>query len=199
VLRGIISSSLAGVQREGQMRRFSVLASVLLVIGLAAITASARAANPTVNHFTDSGTFTDDDFCGTGETVNGSFSVTMTEFLTPNQADYKTSGQGNVYFTNPANGSTVINHFAGQFTATVISSTESGTTELDTNKGLPEQLRTANGTVLLRDAGYIQFENTFDSNGEFVDGHIVIDRGPHPDAESDFEAFCGVMTEALGL
>jgi hypothetical protein len=183
------------------MRQFAVLVSALAVVGVAFVSASALAANPTVNHFTESGTFTDNDFCGTGETVNGSFAVRVTEFLTPNQAstDYRNTSEGNVYYTNPLNGNTIIVHFAGPFTAKVVSTTASGHTELDTNIGLPEQIKTAHGRVLTRDAGYIQFLNTFDSSGNFVSGQIVIDRGPHPEAEQDFALFCSVATSALGL
>ena len=183
------------------MRRFAALLSALALVGLTVATASAPAANPTVNQFTDSGTFTDNDFCGTGETVNGSFTVRVTEFLTPNQpVDYRNTSEGNTYLTNPANGNTIIVHFAGPFTAEIVSGTPTGAhTELDTNIGLPELIRTAHGSVLTRDAGYIQFLNTFDSNGEFVSGQIVIDRGPHPEAEQDFELFCNVATSALGL
>jgi hypothetical protein len=183
------------------MRRFAVLVSALAVVGLTVVPASALAANPTVNHFTDSGTFTDNDFCGTGKTVNGSFSTRVTEFLTPNQpgTDYKNTSQGKTYLTNPANGNTIIIHFAGQFTAKVVSRTATGYTELDTNVGAPEVIRTAHGGVLTRDAGYIQFLNTFDNNNNFVSGQIVINRGPHPEAEQDFELFCKVATTALGL
>src|SRR5712691_9032876 len=183
------------------MRHLAVIVSAVAVACLAVFSASAQAANPTVHHFTDSGTFTDNDFCGTGETVDGSFAVTVTEFLTPNQAstDYRNTAEGKTYVTNPANGNTVIVHFAGPFTAKVISSTANGFTELDTNIGLPEQIKTAQGSVLSRDAGYIQFENTFDSDGNFVSGQIVIDRGPHPEAEQDFALFCNVVTSALGL
>jgi hypothetical protein len=175
--------------------------SALVVVGLTIAPAGALAANPTVMHFTDSGTFTDPDFCGTGETVNGSFSVRGTEFLTPNQPgiDYRNTTVGNTYLTNPANGNTIRVHFAGQFTATVVSSDANGFTELDTNIGAPEVIKTPHGGVLTRDAGYIQFLNTFDSDGNLVSGQVVIDRGPHPEAEQDFELFCNVATSALGL
>ena len=45
---------------------------------------------------------------------------------------------------------------------------------------------------------YIVFHDTFNGD-EFVSGEIVVDKGPHPDAESDFVLFCDVMTNALGL
>ena len=184
------------------MRRFAVFVGALTVAGLTLVPGSALAANPTVHHFTNSGTFTDNDFCGTGETVNGSFAVTETEFLTPNQSntDYRNTSEGNTYYTNPANGNTIVVHFAGPFTAKVVSGTPTGAhTELDTFIGLPEQIKTPQGSVLTRDAGYIQFLNTFDSNGNLVSSQIVIDRGPHPEAEQNFALFCNVATSALGL
>ena len=52
--------------------------------------------------------------------------------------------------------------------------------------------------MLNRDAGYIVFHDTFDGD-EFISGEIVVNRGPHPQAESDFELFCEFMTDALGL
>jgi hypothetical protein len=40
--------------------------------------------------------------------------------------------------------------------------------------------------------------NTFDGD-EFIGGEIVVNKGPHPQAESGFELFCQIMPEALGL
>jgi hypothetical protein len=67
-----------------------------------------------------------------------------------------------------------------------------------TNKGLPELFKTPHGGVLTRDAGYIVFRDTFDGD-EFIAGEIVVNRGPHPQADSDFELFCQIIPEALGL
>jgi hypothetical protein len=170
-----------------------------MVAGVTAIGTGA-AGNPTVNHFADSGTFVDDNFCDTGKTVNGAFDVKGTEWLTPNQADYRNNAQGKQTFTNPANGAQVILHFAGPFTATIVSfNDDGGTTELQTFKGLPEQIRTANGRMLLRDAGYVTFLRTFTAEGEQVSSEVVLEKGPHPDLDSDFEAFCDVVVPALGL
>jgi hypothetical protein len=182
------------------MRRLVLAAGAVMAASLTAIGAGAIAANPTVVHFSDSGTFTDDNFCGTGKTVNGTFDVRGTEWLTPNQADYRNTAQGRNTFTNPANGATVTLHHAGPFTATVVSFNEDGgTTELHTFKGLPEQIKTPHGGVLLRDAGYVTFLRTFNGDGELVSSEVVLERGPHPDLDSDFTAFCDVMVSALGL
>ena len=181
------------------MRRLVFGVGAVIAAGLA-IGAGALAANPTVVHFSDSGTFIDDNFCDTGETVNGTFDVKGTEWLTPNQADYRNNAHGTNTLTNPTNGATVIVRFAGPFTATIVSfNADGGTTELQTFKGLPEQVKTAHGGVLLRDAGYVQFLRTFDADGELVSSEVVLERGPHPDLDSDFEAFCDVTVSALGL
>ena len=76
------------------MRRLVFAVGAAITASLTAFGAGAIAANPTVAHFSDSGTFTDDNFCDTGETVNGTFDVKGTEWLTPNQADYRNNAHG---------------------------------------------------------------------------------------------------------
>jgi hypothetical protein len=49
-----------------------------------------------------------------------------------------------------------------------------------------------------RDAGLIVLRSTFDGD-ELIDQEILVDKGPHPAAESDFELFCEIMPEALGI
>jgi hypothetical protein len=65
-------------------------------------------------------------------------------------------------------------------------------------KGLPERIQTANGPVLLRDAGFVTFADTFDlETNEFISSEITVNKGPHPDLDSDFTLFCEVLSEAL--
>ena len=126
--------------------------------------------------------------------------VRGTEFLAPNQpVDYRNVTQGYNVFTNPLSGAKVILHFAGPFSDTIISGDPDGVhTHEQINKGLPEMIRTAQGPVLIRDAGYIVFHVVF--NGEEpISSEIVVNRGPHPEAESDFTLFCEVVPAALGL
>jgi hypothetical protein len=75
---------------------------------------------------------------------------------------------------------------------------EAGTITFTTSfKGLPEKIQTAHGRVLLRDAGIITFVDTFDLNtGDFISEEVIV-KGPHPEADSDFELFCEVVTGAL--
>jgi hypothetical protein len=159
----------------------------------------ALSANPDIHHFRDAGTDTDADFCGTGRTVNIAFDIRGTEFLDRKQGDFKVTVRGTLLFTNPLNSNTVIEHFAQQYLETTVSGDPSGLhTVYSTTKGLPELLRTKRGGVLTRDTGYIAFNTTFDGD-EFISNEIVINRGPHPEADSDFELFCEVMTTALEL
>jgi hypothetical protein len=75
---------------------------------------------------------------------------------------------------------------------------EAGTITFVTSfKGLPEKIQTAHGPVLLRDAGFVQFADTFDmETGDFISSEVVV-KGPHPELDSDFALFCEVITEAL--
>ncbi len=71
---------------------FIGIAVVALVVGTAP---AAQAADPDVNRRTEIGGYVDPDFCGTGHTVDVSFSVRVVELLSPNQAvDYVRTIQG---------------------------------------------------------------------------------------------------------
>ena len=190
----------AGQNHEwrGPMRRFALVVGIVVALGLGAVP-SAVAADPDVNHFTITESFTDGDFCGTGQAVDISIFARTTEFLALNQpVDYRQVNQGKVVYTNPQNGATVIRHFAGPISDTIISGDPQGvhTREL-TVSGLSGLLRTADGVVVLG-AGYIVFHEVFNGE-EFVSREIVVNRGPHPNLESDLALFCEVMTVALGL
>jgi hypothetical protein len=183
------------------MGRLRLPLCLALFVALATIPAAAFAAPPTHEHFRDVGTDVDPDFCGTGQAINISFDILNNVWISPEGPEelVKVTSSGKVVFTNPANGNSVTLSFAGQFTDETISGDPEGLhTHLFTNKGLPEKIQTTHGPVLLRDAGIIAFAATFDGD-EFISQEIVVVKGPHPEAESDFELFCEVMTEALGI
>jgi hypothetical protein len=180
------------------MRKFALVVGIVVGLGLGAVP-SAVAANPGVIHFTISDSFTDINFCGTGQAVDTSISVKGTAFLAPNQpVDSRSVSQVKVVFTNPLNDATVIRHAAGPVSETTISGDPEGmhTVEI-TVRGLVGHLRTADGLVLLG-AGYLVLHEVFNGD-EFVSREIVINRGPHPNAESDLALFCEVTLDALGL
>ena len=178
------------------MGRLIVRARVLaLVAALAVLPGTALAAKPIAqfhDHFTDSFS---DEICGIP--VDVELVVTDNFFLYADES-FKDTSSFMATFTNPVNGKSVNLSSAGQITGSAIVDEEAGTvTFVTTYKGLPEKIQTANGRVLLRDAGIISFVDTFDlDTGEFISSDVII-KGPHPEADSDFTLFCEVITEAL--
>ena len=180
------------------MRKFALLVGIIVALGLGGAP-SAFAANPDVNRFTIKESFTDADFCGTGQPVDISLSVKVTEFLAPNQpVDYRNVSVVKVVHTNPENSATVTRHAAGPISDTLITGDPEGVHTVErTVRGLSGLLRTADGAVLLG-AGYVVLHEVFNGD-EFVSREIVVNRGPHPNLESDLGLFCDVTTDALGL
>jgi hypothetical protein len=203
-MSGAVLSEIGSMKRRKKgfrMRRLAAatgVGAVLMLMTLAAPPA-ALAADQQVNHFRDVFTDVDPDFCGTGQQIDIAVDVRGTEWLAPHQADYKNVVTGTVTFTNPLTGDTVINHFANAFWDETVSGDPEGLHVHEfTTKGLPELFKTPHGGVLTLDAGYIVFQVTFDGDEE-ISSEIVVNNGPHPQADSDFELFCEIMPEALGL
>ena len=183
------------------MKHLRLLLLVPFTLVLALMPTAASAAPPEVNHFRDVGTDTDPDFCGSGQAVDIAFDIRVNEWISANGPEdlVRTTVSGKQTFTNPDTGVSVVVSFAGQTTDTTISGDPEGLhTHLFTTKGLPEKIQIANGPVLLRDAGLIAFADTFEGD-EFISSEIVLVKGPHPEAESEFALFCEVVTEALGI
>jgi len=188
-----------GSRLRSRARRFAAATGVAVVLVAIAATPAALGASPQGNHFRDIGTDVDPDFCGTGKQIDIAFNVRVNEWLAPHQADYKSTSSGKVTFTNPLTGDTVINRFAGQSLDVTVSGDPAGINVHEfTSKGLPELFKTPHGGVLTRDAGYIVFRVVFDGDTP-LSSDIVVNKGPHPQADSDFELFCQIMPGALGL
>jgi hypothetical protein len=132
------------------------MVGIIVVFGLGGAP-SAFAADPDVNRFTITESFTDPDFCGTGQAVDVSVSIMVTEFLAPNQpVDYRNVAEGNEVYTNPQNGATVISHTAGPLSTVIVSGDPAGAHTQDvTDDGLTRLIRTEQGSVLVRNAGYL--------------------------------------------
>jgi hypothetical protein len=93
----------------------------------------------------------------------------------------------------------VLLRFSGQVTNVITSGDEAGVhTHVFTTKGMPEKIKLPSGPVLTRDAGLIVETITVNENGDVID-YSATWKGPHPEAASDFELFCNVMTDALGI
>ena len=183
------------------MGRLRLPLCLALFAALALMPAAALAAPPEHEHFRDIGTFVDPDFCGTGQTINGSFDARVNVWISPEGAEelVRTTFSVKQVFTNPDTGDSVNLSSTGMSTEVLISGDPEGVhTLLATTKGLPEKIQTTHGPVLLRDAGLIAVLFTFDGD-EILEREIVVVKGPHPEADADFELFCEVMTEALGI
>ena len=163
--------------------------------------AAAFAAPPEHEHFRDVGTFVDENFCGTGQAINGSFDFRFNIWIASDSPTglVRTTVSGKTVLTNPATSDSVTFSQAGQITEEEVSGDPAGLhTVLVTTKGLPEKIQTTHGPVLTRDAGVIAVLLTFDGD-ELLEEQIVVLNGPHPEADADFELFCEVTTEALGI
>jgi hypothetical protein len=168
-----------------------------LITVFAVLPGTASAAKPIAqfhDHFTDSFS---DEICGIAVDVD--LVVTDNFFLYADET-FKDTSSVQATYTNPENGKSVVVSSAGQVTGPPpIVDEEAGTiTFLTSFKGLPEKIQTAQGPVLLRDAGVITFADTFDlETGEFISSETIVNNGPHPEADSDFTLFCEVITGAL--
>jgi hypothetical protein len=169
---------------------------VALVAALAVVPGTALGAQPTAqfhDHFTDSFS---DEICGIPVDID--LVVTDNFFLYANE-DFKDTSSVMATFTNPLNGNAVSVNNAGQVEGHAVIDEEAGTITFFTSfKGLPEKIQTENGPVLLRDVGFVTFADTFDlETGDFISSEITFLAGPHPDLDSDFTLFCGVISDAL--
>ena len=175
--------------------------SIALVVGAVALPARALAGAPEIFHGSFSDTFDDVDVCGITVDIRSEGVFTDKVFFddSGNFVRFTSTVSGKTTYT-AADGRAVVVQFANLFVdGTSIIDEAAGTiTFFTTYKGLPEKIQTAGGSVLLRDAGLITFANTFDLvTGDFISSETIV-KGPHPEADSDFLAFCEVLTEALG-
>lgn len=173
------------------------LVTAALIAGLAILPATAFADKP-VERFHDRITDSFSDvLCGIPVDVE---LAGNNNFFLLADGDVKGTGSLHATVTNPANATSLIISSAGQFTgvAPVVDEQAGTITFTATYKGLPEKIHTAHGSVLLRDAGMISFAGTFDlQTGEFISSETLVNKGPHPEADSDFTRFCEVVGGAL--
>jgi hypothetical protein len=178
-------------------RIIAALGGAAALLFTAAPAGAAVGAQPIAqfhDHFTESFS---DEICGIAVDVD---LVVTDNFFLYEDGTFTDTATFRGTNTNPATGKSVIISSAGQTSGPPpIVDEEAGTiTFLTSYKGLPEKIQTANGPVLLRDAGIITFADTFDlDTGDFISSEIVVNKGPHPEADSDFTLFCDVISEAL--
>jgi len=172
-----------------------MLSALALITALAIPPNTAFGAAPLRFHDHSTGT-TSGTVCGIP--VEISFINTDNFFLYPD-GSFKDTYSFSETFTNPVNGNAVNLSGAGQQTGHAVVDSQANTvTFTNTYKGLPEKIQTPHGPVLSRDAGVITFVNTFDlATGNLISSATVINKGPHPEADSDGALFCEVVAPAL--
>jgi hypothetical protein len=176
------------IHRRGLISAFAL--ALFLIPGTAL--GASKPIDQFHDHFTDSFST---DLCGIE--VDAVIVVTDNFFLYEGDA-FKDASSVRITYTNPDNGNSVVVSSAGTISGTSIIDEEAGTiTFVNTYKGLPEKIQTANGRVLTRDAGVITFMDTFDLETEEFLGSEVSVRGPHPEADADFALFCETVVSAL--
>jgi hypothetical protein len=176
------------------LTRFRPVAFGLLALAaLLALPGGARSAPPTFHDKLDF-TIEDIDICG----VVGTLHITGTQVVTLGDTTVKVTGQVTQVFNAP-DGRTAVIKSAGQFTSTFTDNGDGTITFVDTYKGLPEKISArGQGGTETRDAGIISFVTTIDINTGEVTTEVVVQRGPHPEADSDFTLFCDAFLAALG-
>ena len=120
---------------------------------------------------------------------------------------FKDTGSGTVTWTNPANGKSVSQFFAGvsDKDLTVVDNGDGTITLRTAVTGVPEKLTLSNGRAVTMDVGRVVFVSVINYNGTPTDisddvtlsTSIESISGPHPDLQSDGALFCQVVVAAL--
>ena len=171
------------------MRSF-VLATVSAGLLLMTTVGAMYAAGPNRDVINDSGT--DNDYCGTGQPVD--FSVTGLI----NWKEDQGFGHVTTIWTNPANGASIVDSWAGGGKFYFIDDGDGAYTIKTVREGRPASLRVANGPLLLHDVGLVAFYDHFDADDNFLGEDVEILGGPHPSLD-DPDLWCDLATSALGL
>jgi len=182
-------------------RRVLLTGSLLAATAAVALPAVAHADSPERFHGQFDDTFENVDVCGINVDVRSQGVFTDLVFFDSegNFDRFMSTVSGKDTLISD-NGKSVVIQYSQQYSDTegVIDEAAGTITFAYTFKGLPEKIQTARGPVIVRDAGLITFADTFDlDTGEFISGDVLVNRGPHPDADSGFELFCEVITAAL--
>jgi hypothetical protein len=177
-----------------------IVAILVAVVATGVVVGGASAAPPERNHQRVTEVFENVDVCGVNVDIVSTVVFTDLVFFdkSGNVVRFMAPASGRTTFTSD-DGSQVVQHFANLFIEEEIVDEQAGTvTLLFTFKGLPNQLKSAHGGVVLRDVGIITFALTLDlETGEELSFETILIKGPHPEAESDFTIFCDAFLEAL--
>lgn len=181
-----------------------VTAAIAVALGAvltAPVATGASGGGKPAFHFHEHEAGLDPDFCGTGKPVLFDGRVNAVSWIGETGGDLqeiKVHFNSRTTLTNPANGATVIDSVAAQFTNQIVVGQESGPhAHEQTVHGVPEKLQRAQGGVLIKDSGTLTFRISFDVNDNPTGVEIVRDSGKHEGFMSG--RWCEVATAELGL
>ena len=181
--------------------------SAILALGVTAaamLAAGAAAQPPFKERFHDEGTFVDEDFCGAGLTVDGTFVTDGSLLVVAHGPDglayFLEHISVTVVYTNRANGKTV--------TLTVVRVTKDlrvtdngdGTLTILILATGNAVLYGANGKAIARNPGQIRFEVLVDHNGtptDPSDDEFIADLGVVKGSTGRSDDFCAAAVSAL--
>ena len=168
-------------------RRAIALLGALLCLVLGPASAAGADFN---EHGTDSGTWVDDDFCGTGVAVEHAFTTTFTFH----------AFQGTIHeqdvLTNRHTGDSIVGLASGLIRGQFVGDPDGIHTFTFTHAGLPEMIKLANGPVLIVNAGHVMSTVTWD--GDELISEVNVLEGRH-DYADDPGLFCELAVPALGI
>ena len=169
--------------------RFPFLASIAFLV-LLSMPAGVSAKPAFHDHFHE--VIPDFDFCG----VIGTLDLNVNQVITITDTTFKAAGSVTQVFT-AADGRVAVVKSAGTYTNTFNDNGDGTIMVVDSYNGLPEKISSrGKGGVVLRDAGFISFITTVNENTGEVTTEVV-QHGPHPEADSDFNLFCDAFLAAL--
>ena len=177
------------------MRRCVLIPAVLVLLAVAMpAVASAQGAPDFRDRFTDE--FTDDDFCGTGASVDIVDKVVFSVWGLEGENTFKQTFRDRVSFTY--GDTTIYAQSAGRVDVYRVEGEFPGPrTDHVVETGVRAQLLVPGQGAVTLDHGLLEYVVSFDENGDFVDAEVLRDAGGHPAFDSD--VFCEAAIEALGI
>ena len=178
------------------MRRiiFAGIAVGCLILG---IPTGAQAASPDPQPFHRTSSFTDHDFCGSGQSIDITAKIQGIDFFSPNgKFDFVHISTANGTWTNPDTGAVLLLHFSGKITETVSGDPEGLYTVETSLVGVPQKIRVPGLGVLIIDAGRLVVQQTFSGDELLTDEIIVVTGQTHLE---EGEVTCEMFKAALGI
>ncbi len=176
-------------------RAHLVLAVLVMLLAVMPGTASAQGglgAPDFKDRFTEE--FVDEDFCGTGATVQWVETVVGNGWE-QDGVFVKAAFRARASITY--GDTTIYTQSAGRIYEVTEGDPEGAHTALVVDNGLRALLLVPGQGAVTSDHGFLQFLASFDENGDFVGVEVLKDAGGHPAFDS--EVFCEAAIEALGI